>query len=481
MTTIRRLIVEIGIDGDLQVKKRLEEIQQSSNNLKDTLEVLEKSFITFGAGMRGTTLLSGVRPLTPAFQTTQERRETAECQRIIREQRKAEKERADTQLNIINQMFSENRQDRAFLKEFLKDVTSFIDPSLLAVIRQAKSTGQVGRPVPAKVRQFKEEKTQLAEQIQTKREFLESGIAIQAADDQLRKDEIKKNQDLVEEIKKEAQAVRIRSRTEVTTEATALIKELETPSRVKRITKESELFEFDPTQETKRISKTAIERTQKRRKREFDIESVIDIDKISNLEKRTLDLKFALRDDLTPSEKRRAIQKEVNRIIKENKRIEEEPITTPFARKVAVVRQLREEQERIGISEEVERLRRRVEPTIERLGRAERRGFVFTPARRAAELVERGRAGLMDIGEKARERAVGFLTSRFKTFQTAEEAAQKTAEENAALRQAAEEFAETKEGRRIVNQTFNFNNPIIDNEERKEDIINSFVLALKGL
>jgi hypothetical protein len=459
MTTIRRLIVELGIDGDLNVKRRLQEVQTSANSLKNTLEVLEKSFITFGAGMKGIPFLGGVS--SGVLQTRSERRVTAELERSIKEQTQSEKERADKQLeatkessniqgnilkaletqtstqsDVITQMIDENKRDRDFIREFLKDITGFVDEKLFAIIRQAKSTGEVGRPSPSKVKTFKEERLETGRRIQTMSGTTKDILLDQEVDDILRVEEVQKNQNIVNIAKKEAR---------------------QTMQMAKGSITEPEIFEFDPTQGQKQVQ------ALKQQGVEFEFPE------LESLETETTD----------PLERLKNEFKELKSDLNEQRKQERLPIDTPFARKVAITRQLLEEQEKRELAEEAQKIRERLEPSLEREARAKKRGFVFKPARKLAEFRDESIAKVEQFKEDIKTTFAGFLTKRIKGFKTPEQIAEETAEDTNLLKQKAEEIISTPEGKRIVNQTFNFYNPVIDSEEKKDEIINAVVLALK--
>ena len=85
MTTVRRLLLELGVVGDMTAKEQLKDVQNAANSLKKTLEDLERQLAIVGKASPQISLGgfgTGVAPIL----TDSERKSSEERIEVIKEQ-----------------------------------------------------------------------------------------------------------------------------------------------------------------------------------------------------------------------------------------------------------------------------------------------------------------------------------------------------------------------------------------------------------
>lgn len=105
ITTVRRLLLEVGVIGDLDAKTKLEEFQESANSLKQTLIDIEKSLevISKSGSIGGfSTFLPNLSiPLTPKEQAQQR-----ENEQKIRDNQESNRQRDERQIQLTERQIT---------------------------------------------------------------------------------------------------------------------------------------------------------------------------------------------------------------------------------------------------------------------------------------------------------------------------------------------------------------------------------------
>lgn len=126
ITTVRRLLLEVGVIGDLDAKTKLEEFQESANSLKQTLIDIEKSLevISKSGSIGGFTsfLPSLSIPLTPKEQTQQR-----ETEQKIRDNENYNRQRDERQIQLTEQQITLQERLIQTLQEQIEGQRSLIN------------------------------------------------------------------------------------------------------------------------------------------------------------------------------------------------------------------------------------------------------------------------------------------------------------------------------------------------------------------
>lgn len=171
---VRRLVLELGIEGDLGVLSKLEEVAAAATSVTKTLKELEIQMETLGrAGVGVGGVAAGVGGIVGAgaVMTQSERAASRKTEQAIRDQSTQQKAREEKQLAIaekqaslqqniikaleaqaagqrglINQIINESKADRTMIVNVLTNISGLITGSEEYVQKAPRPLHKVGRP-----------------------------------------------------------------------------------------------------------------------------------------------------------------------------------------------------------------------------------------------------------------------------------------------------------------------------------------------
>jgi len=173
MTTVRRLLLELGVVGDLDVKTKLQDIQNSADILKKSLQEVEIQLTTLGRVMTQTPQFGGFGGSggSGVVLTSTERRNVESTQSRIREQiaqtqmreskqlevaektvslqeqiLEAMKAQVQGQQDIIKKQMSDIAADRQMFKNTAENLHDIVNKTIGFVQKAPRPLGRVGRP-----------------------------------------------------------------------------------------------------------------------------------------------------------------------------------------------------------------------------------------------------------------------------------------------------------------------------------------------
>jgi len=145
MTTVRRLLLELGVTGDVITKEKLKEVEDAANSVKRALEAVEKQMGILGQGMTGFPSIN-MGFSGSGIQTPTERADDTRRSALLSAEAAASKARLQEQIDLLRQMAADAKADRQMTINVIENLSGLISRGQEYVDKAKRPLGVVGRP-----------------------------------------------------------------------------------------------------------------------------------------------------------------------------------------------------------------------------------------------------------------------------------------------------------------------------------------------
>jgi len=480
LVTVRRLILELGIEGDLSAKNRLNSFQNVIDDLKKSLIGLERELETVGRSMGGIPLISGVG--TSPILTQKEREASDRTTKAIQDSAQEAKNREEKQLHLTEESIKLQEKLLITLQDQQTSFKEAIEMSL-STLERTRMTPKTQPRDPATGRFIRAGgRSETTERLTQKLTEIQPLDPFTKALEEMKKDPILIGGKTATEILRKDPSKTIMTTEKALenlggklTEEEKLKLKLENINKMLKevgleegITEEAiNIKPYIPTSEDVSIESISKEITRLRESGE----------RIENLPSKSEEFLERTRriQRLKRRIQRRREGREIYKPSEMATEVLEEAGYDPMRLKSG--EEVREEFERRSIEKRMQEMRAEVEENLSRQEEIKERGF-------AVPIVEKMRDWAKDVQKRYegfKERSKRWLIEKVSRTGLIKPAEEFLKEKEAGLEEKAGEIAEAQ--KKMIKNEYNIviNNPKVDSDERADKLIGQITTALRGL